>query len=263
MAFEYLARRLNRRAATAARLAEQHPARFVAFDLLHQAGDADLTACPYAERRAALEARFVEYGLGPPWTLCPMITDEATAGEWLWWSVVGIEGCVFKREQQPYIPGKRAGGWRKYRVRESTEAIVGAVTGSVRRPGTLLLGRLDAAGRLRYVGRTTQLAAGLVRDLAAELTPAGPEHPWRGRTFSAGWGTNDTLDVGPVTVAAGRGCGRCRRNAPSMERAEWVHGIVPAVSSTPGRCHPLLGASARRRCQPVCRPSRRTVITKW
>ncbi|WP_346094325.1 ATP-dependent DNA ligase [Streptomyces olivaceiscleroticus] len=194
LAFEYLTRRLNRRAATAARLAEQHPAHFVAFDLLHQA-DADLTARPYAERRAALEALFTDHQLGAPWTLCPMTTDEATAREWLSWSAVGIEGAVFKRLQQSYLPGKRAGGWRKYRVRESTEAIVGAVTGSLHRPGTLLLGRLDATGRLRYVGRTTQLTAALARDVAVQLARAGPEHSWTGRTFSAGWRTNDVLDV--------------------------------------------------------------------
>ncbi|WP_052868736.1 hypothetical protein [Streptomyces niger] len=82
---------------------------------------------------------------------------------------------------------------RKYRVRESTEAIVGAVTGSLARPGTVLLGRLDAAGRLRYAGRTTQLTATLARVLATQLAPAGPGHPWTGRTFSAGWGTGKTL----------------------------------------------------------------------
>ncbi|WP_342668494.1 ATP-dependent DNA ligase [Streptomyces ochraceiscleroticus] len=124
-----------------------------------------------------------------------MTTDEATAREWLSWSAVGIEGAVSKRQQQPYLPGKRAGGWRKYRVRESTEAIVGALTGSLHRPGTLLLGRLDAGGRLRYAGRTTQLAASLARDIAVQLSPAGPGHPWSGRTFSAGWGTNDILDA--------------------------------------------------------------------
>ncbi|MFI9029908.1 ATP-dependent DNA ligase [Streptomyces sp. NPDC053560] len=193
LAFEHLTRRLNRRPATAARLAEQHPAHFVAFDLLHYG--VDLTSHPYALRRAALETLFADHRLGAPWTLCPMTTDEATAREWLSWSAAGIEGCVFKRQQQPYIPGKRAGGWRKYRVRESTEAIVGAVTGSLHRPGTLLLGRLDAASRLRYVGRTTQLDAALARDIAAQLTPAGPGHPWAGRRFSTGWGTNGTLDV--------------------------------------------------------------------
>ncbi|MEV0604671.1 ATP-dependent DNA ligase [Streptomyces sp. NPDC050315] len=194
LAFEYLNRRLNRCPATAARLAEQHPAHFVAFDLLHQAS-ADLTVRPYAERRAALEALFADHHLGPPWTLCPMTTDVDIAREWLSWSAVGIEGAVFKRLQQPYLPGKRAGGWRKYRVRESTEAIAGAITGSLHRPSTLLLGRFDAAGRLRYAGRTTQLAAALARDVAVQLTPAGPGHPWTGRTFSAGWGTDDTLDV--------------------------------------------------------------------
>lgn len=27
------------------------------------------------------------------------------------------------------------------------------------------------------------------------MTPAAGEHPWRGRTFTAGWGSRDVLDV--------------------------------------------------------------------
>ncbi|MEU3735315.1 hypothetical protein AB0E81_38955 [Streptomyces sp. NPDC033538] len=27
------------------------------------------------------------------------------------------------------------------------------------------------------------------------MTPAAGEHPWRGRTFAAGWGSGDVLDV--------------------------------------------------------------------
>ncbi|UXX97400.1 hypothetical protein N7U49_47200 [Streptomyces sp. AD2-2] len=46
-------------------------------------------------------------------------------------------------------------GWEKYKVRE---AIVGAITGSLTVPRTLLLGRYDDEGRLQYVGRTTTLA---------------------------------------------------------------------------------------------------------
>ncbi|GAA0454101.1 hypothetical protein [Streptomyces olivaceiscleroticus] len=53
LASENLTRRLALRPTTAARLAEQHPAHFVAFDLLHQ--DVDLACRLYAECRAALE----------------------------------------------------------------------------------------------------------------------------------------------------------------------------------------------------------------
>jgi hypothetical protein len=65
------------------------------------------------------------------------------------------------------------------------QAIVGAVTGPVTVPRTLLLGRYDKGGRLRFAGRA----------LAPLLAAAGGEHPWTGRTFSAGWGTRETLSV--------------------------------------------------------------------
>jgi hypothetical protein len=80
-------------------------------------------------------------------------------------------------------------------VRETQEAIVGAVTGSLTAPRTLLLGRYDTGGRLRYTGRTTTLPQAAGRALAALLAPAGSEHPWTGWTFSAGWGAGGTLDV--------------------------------------------------------------------
>jgi hypothetical protein len=36
----------------------------------------------------------------------------------------------------------------------TTQAIIGGVTGTIARPESLLLGRFDRAGRLRYTGRT-------------------------------------------------------------------------------------------------------------
>ncbi|MCX5096426.1 hypothetical protein OOK36_48355 [Streptomyces sp. NBC_00365] len=61
--------------------------------------------------------------------------------EWLTWSSVGREEGVFKRLDDAYRPSVR--GWQKYKVRETSEAIVGAVTGSPAAPRTLLLGRYD------------------------------------------------------------------------------------------------------------------------
>ncbi|WP_328508868.1 hypothetical protein OG981_07345 [Streptomyces mirabilis] len=60
---------------------------------------------------------------------------------------------VFKQLNDAYRPS--VWGWQKYKVRETSEAIVGAVTGSPATPRTLLLGRHDTDGRLQYVGRTT------------------------------------------------------------------------------------------------------------
>ncbi|MBT3167538.1 ATP-dependent DNA ligase [Streptomyces sp. Vc74B-19] len=195
LAFERLQGRIQRRGAGAARLAEEWPAHFVAFDVLRLEG-VDTTRWPYVERRAALEGLFAERGLTAPWALCPSTTDQATVDEWLTsWTAVGVEGVVFKRLQGPYAPGARA--WKKHKARHTEDAIVGAYTGPGGAPRTLLLGRYDAGGRLRFVGRTTTLPQSAGRALAGLLTPA-TAHPWAGWSFSAGWGSREPLHVALV-----------------------------------------------------------------
>lgn len=185
LAFEPLQSRLGRTAATARRLAASAPASLVIFDLLHAGGQstADLR---YRERRALLEGLFTDLHLEPPWTLCPASSDPAQVATWLQaWLPLGIEGACFKDPEQHYQPGRR--GWLKYRVRSSTEAIIGAVTGTLARPESLLLGRFDAHGSLRFAGRTTPLGASVSTALASQLTPAETGHPWTGRQFKTRW----------------------------------------------------------------------------
>ncbi|MFF6954686.1 ATP-dependent DNA ligase [Streptomyces iakyrus] len=190
LAFERLQQRLARPGAAAAQAAREWPAHFVAFDLVHR-GD-DVTGWPYARRRAALEELFAERGLTAPFTLCPSTTDPALAREWLSWTAVGVEGR-FKRLEESYRGGVRS--WRKYKVRVTTEAVIGAVTGSLAAPRTLLLGRYDTAGRLQYIGRSTTLSRAVGRAVADHLAPPHGAHPWTGWTFSAGWATLRTLDA--------------------------------------------------------------------
>ncbi|MFB6772684.1 ATP-dependent DNA ligase [Streptomyces sp. NPDC056337] len=193
LAFERLQQRLaRRRGAGALAAAQTRPAHLVVFDLV-RLGDTDLTPRPYSARRKALEDLFAGMGLSAPFTLCPSTTDPATARAWLEWTTAGLEGLCFKRLTEPYRPGART--WAKYKVRSTADAIVGAVTGPPAAPRTLLLGRYDDTGALRYTGRTTPLARTAVSGLAAELAPAAGEHPWTGRTFTAGWGSRDVLDV--------------------------------------------------------------------
>ncbi|MFE1824178.1 ATP-dependent DNA ligase [Streptomyces anulatus] len=192
---------LQRRAAaavprTVGTLAKAFPAYFVAFDVLQVEGKPVLTE-PFERRRALLEGLFADHPLGPPWTLCPSTRDPAVAQEWLetWTRTPGIEGVVVKGLQQPYRPGAR-GGWLKVRARESTEAAIGAITGTLGRPRLLVLGRYDSEGRLRHVGKTTHVSDAVARQLAGQLTVADPgTHPWEGARFSAGWGTRDVLDT--------------------------------------------------------------------
>ncbi|MEU6422289.1 ATP-dependent DNA ligase [Streptomyces spiralis] len=194
LSFEALQRRAASSGRTAARLAQETPAHFVAFDVLQADGN-ELLQRPYVERRERLEALFAEHELTAPWTLCPETTDVALARDWLtsWTEVPGIEGLVIRGSQQRYLPGARA--LVKIRRRDTTEAIIGAITGTLRRPETLVLGRLDQDDRLRPVGRTTPVRPDAARQLAEQLTPAAPGHPWEGLRFTTGWGSHTPLDV--------------------------------------------------------------------
>ncbi|MGW7027128.1 hypothetical protein ACWGFX_08065 [Streptomyces xanthophaeus] len=96
---------------------------------------------------------------------------------------------------QHYRPGARDRAWTKIRRRNTTEAVIGAITGTLARPQLLVLGRHDATGRLRSVGRTVPLRPDAARTLAEQLTPAGPGHRWTGARFSPAWGTRDVLDT--------------------------------------------------------------------
>jgi len=148
-----------------------------AFDVL-QADWEELLAQPYERRRAALEALFADCGLVAPWTLCPMTTDPAVAQDWLtaWTDVLGVEDLMIKGLEQRYLPGAR--GWFKVRRRHTTEAIVGAITGSISRPRILVLGRYGEHGTLRPVGRTVPLSPEAARQVAEHLHPAASGHPW-------------------------------------------------------------------------------------
>lgn len=65
-------------------------------------------------------------------------------------------------------------------MRATTEAIIGAVTGSLTAPWTVLLGRYDTAGRLQYAGRSTTLSQSADRSLADLLVSPTGAHPWQG-----------------------------------------------------------------------------------
>ncbi|MEJ8653608.1 ATP-dependent DNA ligase [Streptomyces sp. MS1.AVA.3] len=196
LAFDRLQRRMNRTAASVAAEIRETPAHFVAFDVLHLAGE-NLMPQPYLRRREQLERLFAEERLGPPWTLCPMTLDRTEAERWIheWAQAdVGLEGIVAKKINQPYRPGTRQ-AWSKVRIRHTTEAVIGGVTGTLAHPTGVLLGRFDASGRLRYVGRTTPLSAQASQQISEQLAPTAADHPWHGDSFSAGWGSRERLAV--------------------------------------------------------------------
>jgi ATP-dependent DNA ligase len=113
----------------------------------------------------------------PPLLLSPATRRRDEACEWLDTfaaALVGIEGMVAKGLDQAYKGGEP--GWLKYRYRHTVEVIVGAVTGTLRRPDRLVLG-LYRDEELQVVGGTGPLTEIQQRSLAPLLV-ATDDHPW-------------------------------------------------------------------------------------
>ncbi len=158
-------------------MAHDHPAHYVVFDLLRDPDGDYLLDTPLANRRAQLVNLLGE--VPPQLVLCPQTTDHALAQQWLTtWTTAGVEGVVAKRLDSRYHPGERR-DWYKIRSRLTTEAIIAGVTGTLATPQTLLLGRFDTRGRLRYTGRTNPLSTAQQRELGGMLIPPAPYDPGR------------------------------------------------------------------------------------
>jgi ATP-dependent DNA ligase len=160
-------------------IVRKHPAHLVAFDLLRDGRGVELLDQPLTARRAKLE-RLLR-GAPSQIAVCPQTLDRDVALGWLGeLGVAGVEGLVIKPAASRYGPDAR---WAKVRARETTEFVIGGVTGALDRPVTLLLGRFDHQGILRFVGQTHPVKAEERHDLARALRGLpfrgpGAGHPW-------------------------------------------------------------------------------------
>jgi ATP-dependent DNA ligase len=160
--FDALGQRIHPAKTRIDMLAEQTPARFVAFDVLARDDDVFLEL-PFERRRAELE-RTVD----APVDLTPWSHDPADAEPWL----RGAEGVIAKELAAPYRPGERTGMVKIKRVR-TIDAVVrgwrpGKEEGTV---GSLILSLYDTAGDLREVGHTSGFTAKEKRALVDRLAP--------------------------------------------------------------------------------------------
>ena len=177
--FEALLQRIHPADSRVRLLARETPAVFVAFDLL-ALGDQDLTALPYAERRARLEQAVP--GAGPGVYRTPMTTDPDEARRWFEvFEGAGLDGVVAKRPDLTYQQDKRV--MTKVKHERTAECVVaGYRTHKTddRAVGSLLLGLYDADGRLASVGVTSSFPMAVRRELFAELQPlvTDGDHPW-------------------------------------------------------------------------------------
>jgi len=172
--------RIHPAASRVALLAEQTPARLVAFDLL-ALGEVDWTGQPLVRRRAALERALAH--AGRPVHLTPATTDRDQAAGWLGrFEGAGLDGVVAKALAGVYEPDRRL--WFKVKQQRTADCVVGGYRLHKSGPdaiGSLLLGLFTDGGELASVGVIGAFPLARRRELFAELQPLVTTfegHPW-------------------------------------------------------------------------------------
>ena len=180
--FDALSNRIHPADSRVELLAEQTPARFVAFDLLaHE--DQDLMRTPFAERRAHLESLLAD--VVPPVHLTPATDDPRVAADWFTrFEGAGLDGVIAKPANAPYAPGKRT--LIKVKQQRTADVVVAGFRTHKdgEGVGSLLLGLWDDHDELINVGVASSFSAARRRELVDELAPyrVGDDevvdHPW-------------------------------------------------------------------------------------
>jgi ATP-dependent DNA ligase len=159
LSFDELLLRIHPAKSRVEKLAREHPALFILFDLLVDEHGESLADEPLADRRPKLE-RFAVKWLGPssPMRLSPVTTQRRVVEKWFHSLGAGLDGVVAKRRDLPYQSGERT-GMQKFKRMRTADCVVGGFRYAAKEPivGSLLLGLYDEDGLLHHVGFTSNM----------------------------------------------------------------------------------------------------------
>jgi ATP-dependent DNA ligase len=176
--FDALQMRLHPAESRIRRLAQETPARLIAFDMLGAPDGTVLLDRPLRQRRQALEAFVAEATAPERLVLCPFTLDVRQARQWL--DEAGrntTDGVVAKRRDASYQPGERA--MVKVKLLRTADCVVDGFRylAGRREVGSLLLGLYDDEGKLDHVGFTATISdrerPALTKKLEALRAPPG------------------------------------------------------------------------------------------
>lgn len=186
--FEALQQRIHPAESRVRLLAEQTPARFVAFDLL-ALEDKDFMEQPFSERRVALEDALGS--AGPPIHVTATTTDRALAQQWFHrFEGAGLDGLIAKPLDGKYFPNKRT--MFKIKHERTADCVVAGYRVHKSGPGligSLLLGLYNDEGELASVGVIGAFPMARRKELFDELQPlvtSFEDHPWAWAKQEAG-----------------------------------------------------------------------------
>jgi ATP-dependent DNA ligase len=160
LSFDELLLRVHPAESRVRKLAAEHPARLVVFDLLVDERGRSLADLPLEDRRSRLERFAGKYFPRSDRIVLSEATRRlATARSWLRHGGKGdLDGVVAKRLDLPYRSGERDGMVKVKRLR-TADCVVGGFryASKSRIIGSLLLGLYDADGLLHHVGFCSSL----------------------------------------------------------------------------------------------------------
>ncbi len=178
--FDELLQRIHPAASRVQRLAREHPAVYVLFDLLVDADGRSLVERPFVDRRAALERLFERHvgASSQRVRLSPQTSERGVVERWLSALGTGLDGVIAKRADLAYRSGERT-GMQKVKRMCTADCVVGGFRygKDSQLVGSLLLGLYNDDGLLDHVGFAANLTAeqkpALTRQLEALEKPPG------------------------------------------------------------------------------------------
>jgi ATP-dependent DNA ligase len=172
LSFDELLMRIHPAASRVAKLAGEHPAMYVVFDLLANDKGQSLAEMTLEERRPLLEAFAKKYlKCRPTIRLSPATTKLATAKKWFKTVGGNLDGIIAKQLSRSYRSGERD-GMVKVKHRRTADCVVGGFryTEGTKLVGSLLLG-LYEGGLLHHVGFTSGFTAEERKRVTAIVRP--------------------------------------------------------------------------------------------
>jgi ATP-dependent DNA ligase len=171
LSFEQLQLRLHPAESRVRKLAAEHPAVMVAFDVLVTDRGTDVTAKPLSDRRERLEKFAGRFFDGhEAIRLTPAARDPKSAGKWFRRTGGALDGVIAKRLDKPYRSGSRDAVVKVKNLRAADCIVAGfRYAKGGKRAGSLLLGMYNDEGELDHVGYTSSLAAAEFTGLTPRL----------------------------------------------------------------------------------------------
>lgn len=199
--FDDLLQRIHPAESRVRKLAKEHPALFIAFDLLVDAEGRNLVDQPLSERRRSLERLARCFRSGNRLRLSPVTLRLASAKKWFGRVGADLDGIVAKRRDFNYRSGDRS-GMQKVKPARSADCVLGGFryAAKARVIGSLLLGLYDGRGLLNHVGFCSGLKAGERKSLLRRLEPLIEPPGFTGNAPGgpSRWSTNRSMEWEPL-----------------------------------------------------------------